>query len=576
MKTLVAGWFSFEEGQATAGDVLAAELACDWLEVAGHRCDLAVVRPFRGGVDWRGVDPAAYDEVVFVCGPFQDGPYEREFLGRFAGKKITGLDLTMATPLDAWNPFDHLFERDSSATVRPAITFLSKRPTAPVVGVCLVEDYPGAMVGVANEAIGRLLGSVEAAVVPIDTRLDCNTAGLRSPAEIEALLARMDLVVTTRMHGTVLALKHGVPVVAIDPEAGGAKLLRQARVIGWPVVFIADALDDAALRAAFDYCLTDSAKADAIRSGQRATGLLLTLRDQFLATLKKADADPIPDPSREWPVGPTRITVGPITAPPPAETPSRPGPPASDLRRLARKVVPAPARRALQAIRRSLGPAAGIAPLPRSVTPVSREWGYDRGRPVDRYYIEEFLARRSSDVRGLVLEVGDPCYTRRFGGDRVEAVDVLDVAGGNPAATIVADLSDADQIPSDRFDCIIFTQTLHLIYDVPAAIRTLRRILKPGGVLLATVPSITRISHHEWGGSWYWGFSSNSARRLFGDAFPADDLAIESFGNVLAASAFLYGFAEEDLRRPELDFRDPEYEVIITVRAVKARGDRLK
>jgi len=204
---------------------------------------------------------------------------------------------------------------------------------------------------------------------------------------------------------------------------------------------------------------------------------------------------------------------------------------------------------------------------PRQLEPVSRAWGFDRGLPIDRYYIQDFLTQYAADIRGRVLEIGDETYTRKFGGDRVTKADVLSVEPENPRATFVADLTQAGHIPSDAFDCVILTQTLDLIYDVRAALATLQRILKPGGVLLATFPGITRISHDEWAGSWYWGFTSNSARRMFGESFSS--VQIHSYGNVLAASAFLYGFAVEEMQREELDYRDRDYELIVGVRAAK-------
>ncbi|HMD60409.1 MAG TPA: hypothetical protein VKG78_03210, partial [Opitutaceae bacterium] len=127
MRVLVAGWFSFEEGHATAGDLLACELVCDWLEEAGHSYEVALAPPFTGGVDWRWVDPAAYPAVVFVCGPFGRGALEAEFLGQFAGSKVIGLDLTMIESVGSWNPFDALIERDSTVRSRPDIIFLSRR-----------------------------------------------------------------------------------------------------------------------------------------------------------------------------------------------------------------------------------------------------------------------------------------------------------------------------------------------------------------------------------------------------------------------------------------------------------------
>src|SRR5678815_732023 len=117
----------------------------------------------------------------------------------------------------------------------------------------------------------------------------------------------------------------------------------------------------------------------------------------------------------------------------------------------------------------------------------------DRGQPVDRHYIENFLGRNASDIRGPVPEAGDATYTRRFGGALVSRSDVLHVNNGNPDATIVADLAHGHAIPSGAFDCVILTQTLHLVYDVRAAAATLRRILAPHGTCLITVPGISQI-----------------------------------------------------------------------------------
>lgn len=288
MKVLVAGWFSFEQMGATAGDLQARDLACDWLGRAGYRYDLAHAAPFPGGVDWRSVDPGQYSHVLFVCGPFGNGPPVTEFLERFSHSHLIGLNLSMLEPLEAWNPFDLLVERDSSATSRPDMSFLSETPAVPVVGLVLVHpqsEYPGAMHDAVDGAVGRLVAAREMSAVTIDTRLDSNSTGLRNPAEVESLIARMDVVVTTRLHGLVFALKNGVPAVAIDPIAGGAKVRRQAETIGWPVVFTAEHLDDAALQDALDYCLTEEARAKAGACHRRAVEELRRVRDEFIAAL---------------------------------------------------------------------------------------------------------------------------------------------------------------------------------------------------------------------------------------------------------------------------------------------------
>jgi len=289
MKAIVAGWFSFENGHATAGDLLTRDLACEWLRQAGLAYDIAVAPPFDDGVDLRSVNPADYSHAVFVCGPFEQGELEAEFFERFSGCRLIGLNLSMRIPLETWNPWDLLIERDSSANAHPDMAFLSQRPHVPVVGVCLVEDYKGAMVPEANAAIQRLIESQEMAVVAIDTRLDSNSTGLRTPAEIESLIARVDVMVTTRLHGTVLALKNGVPAVVIDPEAGGAKIRRQTETIGWPVIFNVDALTDDLLRNALTYCLSDDGRAQARECRDRAISALEVMRDQFVKALTQPE-----------------------------------------------------------------------------------------------------------------------------------------------------------------------------------------------------------------------------------------------------------------------------------------------
>jgi SAM-dependent methyltransferase len=205
----------------------------------------------------------------------------------------------------------------------------------------------------------------------------------------------------------------------------------------------------------------------------------------------------------------------------------------------------------------------------RRVNPISPRFGYDRGKPIDRFYIENFLARYADDIRGRVLEIGDASYTQQFGNGRVEISDVLHVTEGNPRATIVADLTRADDVPSDAFDCIIMSQTLHLIYDVRSAIQTLHRILKPEGVLLATFPGISQIAQDGWGDQCYWAFTHFSAKRLFEERFPISTVEVEAHGNVLTAISFLHGLAAEELRKQELNRHTPGYEVLITVRAMK-------
>lgn len=259
-----------------------------------------------------------------------------------------------------------------------------------------------------------------------------------------------------------------------------------------------------------------------------------------------------------------------------ARTAPRAFPPAAAA--LARAAVRRLERRLPTGFRRVMRKASGKLLIPpvgevsfgdlRRTAPIDPDFGFGRGLPVDRHYIEAFLHSRAADISGRVLEVGDNAYTMLFGGSRVRQSDILHVSDANPLATFVGDLTDAEHIPSDAFDCVVLTQTLHLIFDMPRAVATLHRILKPGGVLLLTVPGISQIDRGEWGESWYWALTPAAVRRLLAGGWSG--LEVESHGNVLSATAFLQGLSAQELTPTELGTKDPAYPVIVTARAVKA------
>jgi len=206
----------------------------------------------------------------------------------------------------------------------------------------------------------------------------------------------------------------------------------------------------------------------------------------------------------------------------------------------------------------------------RRTTPFSRKWGYDRGTPIDRVYIERFLESHAHDVRGSCLEVLNAAYTERFGGGRVSRADVLDIDPANPLATIVADLGEPDSLPAERFDCIIFTQTLHLIPDMHAALANLWRALRPGGVLLVTVPAMGRHDtapgfHHD-----RWRVTQTGLDCLLQPLLPAAQWETITFGNVLSCTAFAYGLAAEEVQPDELNDTDPQFPLIVAARVSRA------
>jgi SAM-dependent methyltransferase len=207
------------------------------------------------------------------------------------------------------------------------------------------------------------------------------------------------------------------------------------------------------------------------------------------------------------------------------------------------------------------------------IRPIDAEFGLARGQAIDRYYIETFLDRYRGDIRGRVLEIRDDSYTRRFG-HALEHSDVLDLSPTNERATVIGDLTHPSTLGLATYDCAIVTQTLQLIYDVRAAVDTLHRALKPGGVLLVTLPGISKIAAPtpEEGTELYqdcWRFTRFAARKLFEEFFPSQHLEILAFGNVLASVGFLHGVSAEEIGPRRLDRIDDEYQLVIAVRAVK-------
>jgi len=207
------------------------------------------------------------------------------------------------------------------------------------------------------------------------------------------------------------------------------------------------------------------------------------------------------------------------------------------------------------------------------LTPISRDWGFDRGRPIDRLYIERFIAAHAGDIRGDVLEVSNNDYTIRFGGPQVTRSDILHPNHGNPRATIVADLAVPNPSLERRFDCIICTQTLQLIYEFRSAVTQLHHWLKPGGVALVSVPGISQISREDMKQTGdYWRFTGAAVRRLFAEEFGEGAAEIAVLGNVLAATAFLQGIAAEEFDEADLLEKDPQFQMLTTVRAVRQKG----
>jgi hypothetical protein len=289
LKVLLAGWFSFEQMGASAGDLLCRDLVHDWLRNVGIDVIVASTPPFSGDVSWRSVPADAVDAVVFACGPFGNGWPVPEFLAHFARRPLVGVNLTMLRPLEEWNPFDVLLERDSSRQCRPDAVFLADPRRVPVAGLVFVhaqQEYGSkGLHDAANGALRQLARANGLATIEIDSRLDVNAYGHTTPDQIESLISRVDVVLTTRLHGMVLALKNGVPSVVIDPIIGGAKILRQASAIGWQHAIAMDQCDSQWLQNALRACLSPSGRTEALSTAARARAQLTTLQSELVSAL---------------------------------------------------------------------------------------------------------------------------------------------------------------------------------------------------------------------------------------------------------------------------------------------------
>ncbi len=187
-----------------------------------------------------------------------------------------------------------------------------------------------------------------------------------------------------------------------------------------------------------------------------------------------------------------------------------------------------------------------LRPAPPShLQPVSRRWGVDRGTAIARYYIDQFIASHAKDIVGDILEVknrrlhGRSCFW--FGKE-----DVLDIDSTIHKANIITDLSKADSVPSNTYNCFILTETIQFIYDLKAAIQHSYRILKPGGVLLVSVPIIGPVDS-ELQKLDCWRLLPRGCQELFGEVFGHGQVQVTAFGNFATCVAGLSGLAFEEL-----------------------------
>lgn len=205
----------------------------------------------------------------------------------------------------------------------------------------------------------------------------------------------------------------------------------------------------------------------------------------------------------------------------------------------------------------------------RNLEPISRVFALDRGTPIDRVYIEHFLESNKQYIQGVLCEIADNSYSKKYG-TNVKAYEILHYTNDNPKATIVGDLSNISTIPQNRVDCFILTQTLNFIYDFKSAIGGLHHMLNRGGGALVTVAGISQISRYDmdrWGD--YWRFTDLSIKKAFEEVFGEDNVEVDTYGNILTSTAFLQGISAEELTKDELFYKDKDYQMTITIKATK-------
>jgi hypothetical protein len=285
MRILVTGWFSFLHGEATAGDLLALEAVGRSLAGAGLACDIAWSPVFRpGGLRLEDAAPERYSHLVFVCGPLH-GEQFALLHTRFAALRRIAVGVSVIDPADpACAGFDLVLARDGAgAPARDLAAVPSAPPPVPVAGIALAggqgEYGPRRRHEQVSARLTEWVGRKYCAPVVLETRLDTRDWRLCStPEAVQSLVSRFDIVVTTRLHGLVLALRAGVPALAVDPVEGGGKVTAQAAAWAWPAVLsAAQSADRGRLNTLWDWCLSPGGRGEAnVRAGQPTEEKLLT------------------------------------------------------------------------------------------------------------------------------------------------------------------------------------------------------------------------------------------------------------------------------------------------------------
>lgn len=282
---LVAGWFSLDSVIATVGDEMGAQVVAGWLRDAGHACDLLFAPYFPRGQAWRRIDPAAYDGLIFVSGPLVQHDELRAMLKHFSTIRRIALNVSQV-PDGLEDCFDVLLERDGAVTCRPDLAMAAPPATSPVVGVALAPpqaEYPDGRQAETQQLIEDWVHERGFAVLPLQMDLLVDRRHELRPEQVESLVQRCDVVISMRLHAMIMAFRCARPVIAVDAVPGGAKVKRQADLLGWPAAVTVDELSRERLDRLLDFCSGPDAFAYLTAARQAALTGIDRLRVDFLS-----------------------------------------------------------------------------------------------------------------------------------------------------------------------------------------------------------------------------------------------------------------------------------------------------
>jgi len=293
-KALLTGYF------LTVGDFECLRVVCNWLDQLNIPYDIApysarIRQLIKGSVNPLAVDEHNYTHLIVICGPCFKDLIKWQLLNfeKFQHCIRIGINLTMIAPLEEWNPFDILLERDSHRINNPDLSFLESTTTIPVIGRCIirgqVEYGQRQQLDLSIRVINDFISNRGYGVIDIDTELCYNAeeTGPQTPSRVLSVIKRMDLLLTNRLHGLVFAIKAGIPVIALDGIKGGDKVTAQARAIGWPMCRLAEEATPEWLDFAEKWCFSDEAKKTILSCRNRILPPLLTIEHDFCSAMAK-------------------------------------------------------------------------------------------------------------------------------------------------------------------------------------------------------------------------------------------------------------------------------------------------